>query len=67
MWSSTNMSGFGATQTLNISRTQLAGNASAGALYYITPKVGLALEAKGDAAQHNRFGQATAGVFYQFQ
>jgi hypothetical protein len=65
--SSTNMSGFGLNQTTNLSRDELAGNASAGAIYYVTPHVGFGIEAKGYAAQHNRFAQATAGVFYQFQ
>ncbi|HTQ53875.1 MAG TPA: outer membrane beta-barrel protein [Bryobacteraceae bacterium] len=67
LWSNTNMSGFGATANVHTSHTELAGNASVGAIYYVTPHVGLGIEAKGYAAQHNRFAQATAGVFYQFQ
>lgn len=64
--SSTYMSGFGTTDTSYRSHTDLAGNASVGGLYYITQHLGLSLELKGYAAQHNRFFRATAGVFCQF-
>jgi outer membrane protein W len=59
-------SGFGATATTNQSRNEFAGNASVGALYYITQHVGFSIEAKGYAARYNRFVRATAGIFYQF-
>ncbi len=64
--SSDNTSGFGSTATINQSSNKLAGNASVGALYYVTQHVGLGMEVKGYAAQHNRFARATLGVFYQF-
>ncbi|MGA2132685.1 MAG: outer membrane beta-barrel protein [Bryobacteraceae bacterium] len=67
LWSNTNMSGFGVTENVHTARTELAGNASAGGMYYINPHVGINLEAKGYAAEHNRFAQATIGIFYQFQ
>jgi hypothetical protein len=59
-------SGFGTTATINASRNEVTGNASAGALYYVTQHVGFGIEVKGYAAEHNRFGRATAGIFYQF-
>ncbi len=59
-------SGFGATATVNQSRNELAGNASVGALYYVTQHVGFQMEFKGYAARYNRFMRATAGIFYQF-
>jgi len=64
--SSTNTSGFSVTSTVNASRDEAAGNASAGALYYVTPHVGFGIEMKGYMAQHNHFGRASVGVFYQF-
>ena len=64
--SSTYTSGFSTTATVNRSNNDLAGNASAGALYYVTQHVGFGMELKGYMAQHNRFGRASAGVFYQF-
>jgi hypothetical protein len=64
--SSTYSSGFNTTATVNRSNDDLAGNASAGALYYVTPHVGFGIEAKGYMAQHNRLGRASAGVFFQF-
>jgi hypothetical protein len=60
-------SGFGATTTVTTGRSELAGNASVGALYYFTPHVGFSGEAKVYAGQHDRFGRVTAGIFYQFQ
>jgi hypothetical protein len=59
-------SGFDTTATVHASNNELAGNFSIGGLYYVTPHVGFGMELKGYAAQHNRFAQATAGVFYQF-
>jgi len=64
--SSTYTSGFSTTATVNASHDEVAGNASVGALYYVTRHVGFGIEFKGYAAQHNRFGRATAGIFYQF-
>ena len=64
--SSTYTSGFSTTSTVNASRDEVAGNASAGALYYITQHVGFGMELKGYMAQHNRFVRASAGIFYQF-
>jgi hypothetical protein len=64
--SSTYTSGFSTTATVNRSNNDLAGNASAGALYYVTQHVGFGMELKGYMAQHNRFGRVSAGVFYQF-
>ena len=64
--SSTDTSGFSTIATVNQSHNYLAGNVSAGALYYVTPHVGFEVELKGYAAQHNRFARATAGIFYQF-
>jgi hypothetical protein len=64
--SSAYTSGFGATATVNQGKNDLAGNASAGALYYVTQHVGFGLEVKGYMAQHNRFARASAGVFFQF-
>jgi len=58
---------LGANITSNQVRDELAGNASAGGLYYITPHVGLKIEAKGYFTGSNRLGQATVGVFYQFE
>jgi hypothetical protein len=60
------ISGFGATATVNRSNDDLAGNASARALFCVTQHVGFGMELKGYMAQHNRFGRASAGVFYQF-
>ena len=65
--SNTHQSGFGATITTNTSNNAFAGNVSVGTLYYITPHVGLGIEAKGYGAQHQRLGRATVGVFYQFE
>jgi len=59
-------SGFNTTATVNRSNDEAAGNVSAGALYYVTRHVGFGVELKGYMAQHNRFGRASAGVFYQF-
>jgi hypothetical protein len=64
--SSTYTSGFSTTATVNRSDDELAGNASAGALYYVTQHVGFGMELKGYMAEHNRFGRASAGVFFQF-
>jgi hypothetical protein len=64
--SSTYTSGFSTTATVNRSNNDPAGNVSAGALYYVTKRVGFGMELKGYMAQHNRFGRALAGVFYQF-
>jgi hypothetical protein len=66
MSSSTYTSGFSTTATVNASRDVLAGNAGAGALYYVTQHVGFGIEMKGYMAQHNRFGSASAGIFVQF-
>jgi hypothetical protein len=66
MSSSTYTSGFSTTATVNASRDELAGNAGAGALYYVTQHVGFGIEMKGYMAQHNRFGSASAGIFVQF-
>ena len=64
--SSTDTSGFGTTASVNHSNNYAAGNASAGALYYVTQHVGFTMEVKGYMAQHNHFGRASVGVFYQF-
>jgi hypothetical protein len=64
--SSTETSGFGATGNVGQTKNEIAGNASAGALYYISQHAGFEVEVKGYAAQQNRFGRATAGVFFQF-
>jgi|SRR5580658_818908 hypothetical protein len=64
--STTATSGFSTTATVNTSRDELAGNVSAGGLYYVTPHVGFEIEVKGYMAQQNRFGRASVGVFYQF-
>lgn len=59
-------SGFNTTATVKTSSNDLAGNVSAGGLYYVTQHVGLAVEAKGYFASQHHFGRATVGVFYQF-
>ncbi len=59
-------SGFNTTATVKTSTNEAAGNVSVGGLYYVTQHVGFGMELKGYLAQHNRFAQATAGVFYQF-
>jgi hypothetical protein len=64
--SSTETSGFGATGTVSQTKNEAAGNASAGALYYITQHAGFEIELKGYLAQQNHFGRAAAGVFFQF-
>jgi hypothetical protein len=64
--SSTDTSGFGTTATVKQNSDEAAGNAGVGALYYITQHIGLEVEAKGYAAQHNHFGRASAGLFFQF-
>jgi hypothetical protein len=64
--SSNATAGYNTAATINHSTDNPAGNVSAGALYYVTKRVGFCVEAKGYAAQHNRFGRASAGVFYQF-
>jgi len=64
--SSTDTSGFGTTASLNASRDEAAGNASAGALYYVTQHIGIVTEVKGYFAEHNRFGRVSAGLFFQF-
>jgi outer membrane protein W len=64
--SSTDTSGFGTTASVNRSNDEIAGNASVGALYYVTQHLGFEMEAKGYGAQHNRFGRASAGIFFQF-
>ena len=64
--SSTYTSGFSTTATVNYSKDELAGNASAGARYYVTQHVGFGMELKGYMAQHERFGRASAGIFFQF-
>ncbi len=66
-WSNTHESGFNTTASFGSSSNELAGNFSVGGIYYITPHVGLNLEAKGYAAQHEHFGRATIGIFYHFQ
>jgi len=64
--SSTDTSGFGTIASVNASNSGVAGNASAGALYYVTQHVGFGMEVKGYMAQHNHFARASIGVFYQF-
>ena len=64
--SSTYTSGFSTTATVNQSHSDLAGNVSLGALYYVTQHVGFGIELKGYIAQNNRLVRASAGVFYQF-
>jgi hypothetical protein len=64
--SSTDTSGFSTTASVNASRDEVAGNASVGALYYVTQHVGIDTEVKGYMAEHNRFGRATVGIFLQF-
>jgi len=59
-------SGFNETATIKQSHDEAAGNASVGALYYITQHIGFGMELKGYAAQDRRLMRATAGVFYQF-
>jgi len=64
--SNTHTSGFNATSTVKQASDEAAGNVSAGALYYITERVGFQLELKGYMAQNNRFVRVSAGVFLQF-
>ena len=64
--SSTDTSGFGTSASVNEGTNKLAGNVSAGALYYVTQHLGFQIEAKGYMAQHDRLGRASAGVFFQF-
>jgi hypothetical protein len=64
--SSSYTSGFSTTATVNRGNDELAGNASAGALYYVTQHVGFEMELKGYMAEHNRFARASAGIFFQF-
>ncbi len=59
-------SGFSTTATTKQSQNELAGNASVGALYYVTQHVGFGVEVKGYGGEHERLVRATAGVFYQF-
>jgi len=59
-------SGFSVTATAKQTDTQFAGNASVGAMYYVTQHFGFGIELKGYGAQHTRFARATASVFYQF-
>jgi hypothetical protein len=59
-------SGFGTTATLNNNRNELAGNASVGGLYYVTPHVGVDLELKGYAGRYDHILRASAGIFFQF-
>jgi hypothetical protein len=66
MSSSDYTSGFSTTATVNLSHSELAGNASVGGLYYVTPHVGIDMELKGYEAQHNRIVRASAGIFFQF-
>ena len=54
------------TSTVHESNDELAGNVSAGALYYISQHIGLELELKGYVARDYHFGRATAGLFFQF-
>jgi len=64
--SSSYTSGYNTNATVNRSHNDAAGNASAGALYYVTPRVGFEMELKGYAAEHERFARVSAGVFFQF-
>jgi hypothetical protein len=64
--SSTDTSGFSTTASVNASRDQVAGNASVGALYYVTQHIGIDTEVKGYMAEHNHFGRASVGLFFQF-
>jgi len=64
--SSTYTSGFSTTATVNRGHSDLAGNVSVGALYYVTQHVGFGMELKGYLAQHNHLARASAGIFYQF-
>ena len=64
--SSTYSSGYNTTGTVKESNNEAAGNISTGALYYISKHAGLGMELKGYLAQHNHFGRASAGVFFQF-
>jgi hypothetical protein len=64
--SSITTSGFGATGSVTTTNNEAAGNVSAGSLYYISQHIGLEVELKGYIAQHERFGRATAGLFFQF-
>jgi len=66
VWSNTYTSGFSTTASVQRTDDEVAGNVSAGALYYITQHVGFEIELKGCMAQHNRFARASAGVFFQF-
>lgn len=59
-------SGFNTTATIKQSHDEVAGNASVGALYYLTQHIGFGMELKGYAARDRRLMRATAGVFYQF-
>lgn len=64
--SSTYQSGFSSTSTVRETNNEVAGNVSAGALYYISQHIGLELELKGYVARDYHFGRATAGLFFQF-
>jgi hypothetical protein len=63
---STYTSGFSQTATVNASHQDLAGNLSAGGLYYVTQHIGIELELKGYFAQQEHLGRVSAGLFFQF-
>lgn len=58
--------GFGVNSSVSQSHTELAGNISVGALYYVTKHAGFGTELKGYGASGYRLVRFTAGVFYQF-
>lgn len=59
-------SGFNSIATVNTATNEIAGNASVGAIYYVTKHVAFGMEAKGYIAQRERLGRATVSVLYQF-
>ena len=63
--SSTDTSGYGATASVNETNNQVAGNASVGALYYVTQNLGFGVEVKGYGARHAHLVRTTMGVFFQ--
>ena len=63
--SSTDTSGFGASASVTQTSNDIAGNASVGALYYITQHLGFGMEVKGYAAQHTHLVRVSLGVFFQ--
>jgi hypothetical protein len=60
-----NMSGFNSTETIHSNRNEADALVTAGTLYYITEHVGLSIGIKGMLASHDRFAEATAGLFFQ--